>query len=67
MGLWGAGWVKNLSVGIRDGAPSTAHSSNSFDLFSVFLRTIDHFNTKCPYLIGKIKIFKALSSGVSKF
>ena len=27
MGLWGAGGVKNLSVGICDGAPSTACSS----------------------------------------
>ena len=27
MGLGGAGWVKNFSVGICDGAPSTAHSS----------------------------------------
>ena len=26
-GLGGAGWVKNFSVGICDGAPSTAHSS----------------------------------------
>ena len=31
-GLRGAGGVKNLSVGICDGAPSTAHSS----LYSVF-------------------------------
>ena len=46
--LGGAGWIKNFSLGICDGAPSTAHSStcNSFDLFSVFLRTIDLFNTK---------------------
>ena len=29
-GLGGAGWVKNLSVGICDGAPSTAHSSYIF-------------------------------------
>ena len=27
MGLGGAGWVKSFSVGICDGAPSTAHSS----------------------------------------
>ena len=27
MALGGVGWVKNFSVGIRDGAPSTAHSS----------------------------------------
>ena len=27
MGLQGAGGVKNLSVGTRDGAPSTARSS----------------------------------------
>ena len=26
VGLWGAGGVKNLSLGILDGAPSTAHS-----------------------------------------
>ena len=30
MGLWGAGWVKNFSVEICDGAPSTAHSSFTF-------------------------------------
>ena len=37
-GTWGAGWVKNLSVGICDGAPSTAHSSLSFVFFfSYFL------------------------------
>ena len=27
VGLWGAGGVKNFSVGICDGAPSTARSS----------------------------------------
>ena len=27
VGLGGAGWVKNFSVGICDGAPLTAHSS----------------------------------------
>ena len=26
-GLWGAGGVNNFSLGICDGAPSTAHSS----------------------------------------
>ena len=26
-GTWGAGWVKNFSLGICDGAPSTARSS----------------------------------------
>ena len=26
-GTWGSWWVKNFSVGICDGAPSTAHSS----------------------------------------
>ena len=30
VGLGGAGLVKNLSMGICDGAPSTAHSSISF-------------------------------------
>ena len=29
-GTWGAGWVKNFSLGICDGAPSTAHSSKLF-------------------------------------
>ena len=29
VGLEGAGWVKNFSVGICDGAPLTAHSSFS--------------------------------------
>ena len=27
VGLGGAGWIKNFSVGIRDGTPSTVHSS----------------------------------------
>ena len=31
MGLWGAGGVKNFSVGICDGAPSTARSSLNSD------------------------------------
>ena len=30
MGLGGARWVKNFSVGICDGAASTAHSSLQF-------------------------------------
>ena len=30
MGLGGAGWVKNISAGIGDGAPSTGHSSVYF-------------------------------------
>ena len=34
MGLVGAGGVKNFSVGIRDGAPTTARSSPSFIYFS---------------------------------
>ena len=29
-GTWGAGWVKNFSVGICDCAPSTVHSSFVF-------------------------------------
>ena len=41
MGLGGAGRVKNLGVGICDGAPSTAHSSLSlsfsFPIFFFFL------------------------------
>ena len=37
VGLWGAGGVKNLSVGICDGAPSTARSSLYFcKLFLLF-------------------------------
>ena len=36
-GTWGAGWVKNLSVGICDGCPSTAHSSLSLSFsFHIF-------------------------------
>ena len=34
VGLGGAGWVKNFSVGICDGASSTAHSSSN--LFSMY-------------------------------
>ena len=35
VGLWGAGWIKNFSVGICDGTPSTVHSSSN--LFSMYL------------------------------
>ena len=45
MGLWGAGWVKNLSVGIGDGAPSTAHSSLALRLSPrEYVRFIDKAN-----------------------
>ena len=33
-GLGRAGWIKNFSVGIRDGTPSTAHSGSN--LFSMY-------------------------------
>ena len=36
MGLGGAGWDKNFSVGICDGAPSTAHSSYRCIRYLVF-------------------------------
>ena len=36
-GTWGAGWVKNLSMGICDCAPSTAQSSLSFSFPIFFL------------------------------
>ena len=39
VGLGGAVWVKNFSVGICDGAPSTAHSSFVF-LLSGCLRQV---------------------------
>ena len=38
-GTWGCWGVKNLSVGICDGAPSTEHSSFFFILF----RSVDFF------------------------
>ena len=53
-GTWGAGWVKNLSVGICDGAPSTAHSSLScvffFSYFLSFLfcYVFFHFSRDVP-------------------
>ena len=44
VGTWGAGWVKNLSVGICDGTPSTVHSSLSFS-FSIFFLIFFFFAT----------------------
>ena len=44
VGTWVAGWVKNLSVGICDGAPSTAHSSLSFS-FPIFFLIFFFFAT----------------------
>ena len=40
-GTWDAGWVKNFSVGICDGAPSTAHSSFVLFFSSKFRRRYD--------------------------
>ena len=49
VGLVGAGVVKNLSVGICNGAPSTAHSS-------LFLKSIfggGHYEDKLKCLQGR--------------
>ena len=56
-GTWGAGLVKNLSVGICDGAPSTVHSSLSlsfsfhmFMFFFFFATYFFHFQLWCHFL-----------------
>ena len=38
VGLGGAGWIKNFSLGICDGTPSTVHSSSNVFSMYLFLR-----------------------------
>ena len=53
MGLRGAGGVKNFSVGICDGAPSTAHFSSDYNRSLKFHSIIDrlHVNERFSIII----------------
>ena len=69
-GSWGAGWVKNLSVRICEGAPSTAHSSLScfflciFFLFSFSFLLLSY----APYILLQICTITILATfGVTIF
>ena len=48
-GTWGAGGIKNFSLGVWDGAPSTAHSSHNFYFPMVIIKNIStEYNRPSP-------------------